>query len=535
MWADSKTYNAPPLRRISTMLTIPGLLIFAFLLLLSVSVRVWKQRRLRGGLPLPPGPEGLPILGNVLDLNISAPWLSYTDWAKKYGDIVYSTILGQEFVVINTEELAHTLLEQRSGVYSDRPYISTSTLFGMDLATGVLPYGDLLRQHRKMFHVGFSKEACREYQSMQLSKVHQFLENLISSPNQYPAHLKALSAAIIMAITYGYDPAPSKDPFVLKVERFIDIFLKALSPERAALIGVIPFLQYLPSWFPGGTYKRQAGECRGLARDILNDPVEYVKLEMAGRTTRQSLVKDLLGRYATKDDTVAVEDEETIKAVAATVFLGGAETTDSSVSMFLLAMILYPEVQIKAQEEIDRVVGDSRLPDFSDRERLPYVEAVYLETLRWQPTVPLTLPHATSTSDVYNGYYISKGINVVVNIWGITHDETRFPDPMSFKPERHLSATGELVEGITIPYFGFGRRKCPGQYVADQSIWASIVSSLATLRIGKAKDAAGCEIDVKAEFTAGMSLTVRPKPFVCSVEPRSAKAESLIRASNRDD
>lgn len=158
---------------------------------------------------------------------------------------------------------------------------------------------------------------------------------------------------------------------------------------------------------------------------------------------------------------------------------------------------------------------------------------MYLETLRWRPTVPLTLPHATSTSDVYNGYYISKGINVVVNIWAITHDETRFLDPMSFKPERHLSVTGESLEGITSPCFGFGRRKCPGLYITDQSIWASIVSSLATLRIGKGKDAAGREIDVKAEFTTGLALSVRPKPFACAIEPRSADAERLIYASNR--
>lgn len=518
------------------MLTIPEFLICsAFLLLLSISVRAWKTQRLRRGLPLPPGPKGLPIFGNALDLDVAAPWLSYTEWAKKYGDLIYLTILGQEFLVINSEELAHTILHQRSEIYSDRPYISTSALFGMDFTTGLLPYGDLLRQHRKMYHVGFSKEASREYQPMQLSKAHQFVESLIDSPTQFPMHLKTLSAGIIMAVTYGYDPAPAKDPYVVKVERFIGIFSKALSPERAALLGMFPLLQYLPSWFPGGAYKRQAGECRGLAHDILNEPIEYVQAEMASGTTRQSLVKDLLGRYATKDDTVTVEDEEIIKAVAATVFLGGAETTDSSLHMFLLAMVLHPEVQIKAQEEIDRVVGDSRLPDFSDREKLPYVEAVFRETFRWRPTVPLTLPHATSASDVYDGYYISKGVNVVVNVWAITHDETRFPDPMSYKPERHLSATGELLEDVVSPYFGFGRRKCPGIYIADQSIWVSIVSCLATLRIGKRKDATGCEIDVKAEFTAGLALSVRPKPFECSIEPRSANAERLIRASSRGD
>ncbi|KAG1750818.1 cytochrome P450 [Suillus lakei] len=522
------------------MLTTPELLSFsAFLLPLLISIHVWKQRRLRGGLPLPPGPMGLPILGNVLDLDVSAPWLTYTDWARKYGDIVYSTILGQEFVIITSEEIAHTLLDQRSGMYSDRPYISTTTLFGMDFATGLLSYGDLLRQHRKMYQIGFSKEVCLEYQSMQLSKVHQFLENVIASPTEHQAHLKALSTSIIMAVTYGYDPASAKDPFVVKVNRFIHIFSKALSPEHAALIGMIPFLQYLPSWFPGGRYKRWAGECRGLARDILNDPIDYVKVEMVmlfrWRDDATVPCQRSLDRYATKDDTVTVEDEEVIKAVVGTSFLGGSETTDSTLSVFLLAMILHPEVQIKAQEEIDRVVGDSRLPDFSDREQLPYIEAVYLETLRWRTTVPLNLPHTTNTSDIYNGYYIPKGVNVVVNTWGITHDETRFPDPMSFKPERHLSATGELLEGMTSPHFGFGRRKCPGLYIADQSMWACVASSLATLRIGKKKDATGCEIDVKDDFTAGFTLSVRPKPFECSIEARSANAERLIHASNRGD
>ncbi|KAG1821681.1 cytochrome P450 [Suillus subaureus] len=514
------------------LLTMPHLLISStFLLLTSISIRVWKQRRLWRGLPLPPGPKRLPILGNVFDLNVYEPWLTYTNWAKKYGDIVYSTILGHEFVIINTEKLAHTLLEQRSGVYSDRPYVFTNMFFGLDFNTGLLPYGDRWRQHRKMLHVGFNKEACRKYQSMQLQKVRQLLENFTVSPTQFPMHLKTLAVATIMTVTYGYDVAPAEDPFVTKIVRIIDLFIQDIGTERAALVELIPFLQYIPMWLPGGMYKRRAVESRGLARDILNDPVEYVKAEMAGGTTQQSLVKDLLNKYTTKDGVVTAEDEETIKAVAATVSFSGAETTDSVLSVFLLAMVLHPGVQIKAQEEIDRVIGDSRLPDFSDREGLPYVEAVYLETLRWRPTVPCSLPHLTSTSDVYDGYYIPKGAILLVNVWGMTHDESRFPDSMSFKPERHMLPTGELIQGTAPLSFGFGRRKCPEQYIADQSIWASIVPILATFRIGKGKDSTGCDIDVNPEFTVGFA--VRPKPFVCAIEPRSANAERLIYASNR--
>lgn len=105
----------------------------------------------------------------------------------------------------------------------------------------------------------------------------------------------------------------------------------------------------------------------------------------------------------------------------------------------------------------------------------------------------------------------------------MTHNETHFPDSMSFKPERHLSPGGKLFQGPATLSFGFGRcaalhfllfsvdfspkrRHCPGKYLADQSVWATVVSTLATLRIGKPKDSIGCEIDVKPEFTSGLGV-----------------------------
>jgi cytochrome P450 len=59
--------------------------------------------------------------------------------------------------------------------------------------------------------------------------------------------------------------------------------------------------------------------------------------------------------------------------------------------VFLLAMVLYPEVQAKAQAEIDQVVGKDRLPDFNDRPMLPYMDAIMRETLRWNPVFPFGL------------------------------------------------------------------------------------------------------------------------------------------------
>ena len=80
-------------------------------------------------------------------------------------------------------------------------------------------------------------------------------------------------------------------------------------------------------------------------------------------------------------------------------------------------MSLYPEVQQRAREELDRVIGPTRLPELSDRDQLPYVNAVLKEALRWHVPVPLSLPHMSTEEDVYQGYRIPKGTIVIPNTW----------------------------------------------------------------------------------------------------------------------
>ena len=84
---------------------------------------------------------------------------------------------------------------------------------------------------------------------------------------------------------------------------------------------------------------------------------------------------------------------------------------------FIRAAMNDPSIQRKAQEEIDRVVGNDRLPTFEDRNAMPYVTGIVWESLRWNPVAPLTLTHRTTADDVYGGYYIPKGTAVIPNVW----------------------------------------------------------------------------------------------------------------------
>ncbi|KAI6042050.1 cytochrome P450 [Pisolithus marmoratus] len=501
---------------------------------------LWRSRARRVSRSLlPPGPRGLPWVGNVLDIDASQPWVTYEEWGKRYGDLTYSQVLGKEYIIVRSEKVAHELLDQRSSIYSDRPRVPSIELFGLGFTTPTLPYGEGWRQHRKALHLVLNKKEAIKYETMQLQRARGLLTNLLMTPQNYEDHFVMFSVALIMELAYGYSVTPEGDPFVANVVELLSLVVELVTPERSALLGAFPFLAHIPSWMPGGDWKRRAGHCRRLLKHVMDDPIQYVHGSIIAGTARKSMVHDI---YEDKGEDLNLEldKEKVAKEVAATAFMAGSETTTSTMLVFLLAMVLYPAAQRKAQEEIDRVVGTDRLPDFSDRPNLPYVEAVLLETIRWVPVFPLAIPHMTTAEDTYNGMSIPKGTVIIPNVWyvsslashhryhfcrAMTQDSERYSEPKVFNPDRY---SGKLEDVASSSAFGFGRRVCSGRHLAEQSLWAVIVSMLATLQIGKATDASGAELEVSPKFKSGVAI--RPEAFPCSIKARSSKAEHLIRA-----
>ncbi|KAG6816067.1 hypothetical protein H0H93_008582 [Arthromyces matolae] len=220
----------------------------------------------------------------------------------------------------------------------------------------------------------------------------------------------------------------------------------------------------------------------------------------------------------------------TISAGFVTDFVAALKMV-ACLSQFIMAMALSPKVQARAQKEIDDVIGRDRLPDFSDRDSLPYMECVFKESLRWGTPAPLSVPHRLVADDVYDGYHLPEGTIVRVfhsiscNIWyatkfmgvphlqinsqlscrGILHDETRYPDPESFKPERFEGLNSKEAKNLDPENFvyGFGRRRCPGHNFGHSAVWFSMVGLLATFNISPDLDENGEEIPIKVEFEPG--------------------------------
>jgi len=224
------------------------------------------------------------------------------------------------------------------------------------------------------------------------------------------------------------------------------------------------------------------------------------------------------------------EEEDSLKGAAATMFGAGEVTTWGALAIFVLAMTLHPQCQEKAQKEIDSVIGDLRLPEFGDRESLPFVECILQETLRWAPGLPLGIPHRVTEDDVYRGMLIPKGSLVFANIKGMSLDEGVYSDPTSFYPERYFpKPVGNGEPHFDNTAFGFGRRICTGQYVADNSLWVAIVLILASCKISNAVDKDGNIIVPDSTITDG--LASHPSDTRCVISPRSPGAKALVLES----
>lgn len=302
------------------------------------------------------------------------------------------------------------------------------------------------------------------------------------------------------------------------------------------LVDVIPALQYLPGWLPGTGFLKTAEEWKQNAEDAADMPYTFVQEQMRSGAHRPSYVSHILERqdHDADDDSDSdadkpsrqAADKDDIRWTAASMYGAGFETTRSTLEAFVRAMLMFPEVQRKAQQEIDSVVGTDRLPSFRDQPNLPYTAHIVTETLRWFPVLPMGVVHTSQEDVAYDKYLIPKGSYLVPAVWWFCHDPAVHADPDTFDPERYLAPRNEPDPRAVM--FGYGRRICVGRYFAESSMFITVARLLATFTITSGTDGQGQAKTL--EFESRPSLTIRPAKFACKLVPRSAKHVALINS-----
>ncbi|OJD10762.1 hypothetical protein AJ78_08313 [Emergomyces pasteurianus Ep9510] len=493
---------------------------------------LYQQSTKKGQGKLPPGPKPHPILGNLKDFPPDGiP--EYQHWIKhkdRYGGISSVTVLGMTLVIIHDKEAAHELLEQMSSKTSGRPtMVMANKLCGYESIVLCQSYTPTFVRCRKYLHRELgTKMAAEQFREIQEIEVNRQLVRALNEPEKLLEHFKTAAGATVLKMAYGYTIEPHKpDPLVDLIEQMMTEFSLAAVPMAWA-VDIIPVLRYLPEYFPGATFKKTARKWRKSIQAAAYIPYRFVQRQMASCPTsyRLSYVSKLVQQLSgEKNAKLEQGNEQAIIWTAASLYGAAADTTVITLTIFTLAMIKFPLVQRKAQEEIDRVVGTDRLPSFEDRSRLPYIDALVKEASRWWPMAPMGFPH-TATEDIeYNGMHIPKGAFLLPAVWWFLHDPDVHADPESFDPDRFLAPRNEpdpMKEA-----FGYGRRVCPGRFFADSSLYVNIAQSLAAFNFRKAVGKDGKEIEVDVKPKPG--ILTYPTKFDFRIEPRSERHVQLIR------
>ncbi|OCH88086.1 cytochrome P450 [Obba rivulosa] len=486
----------------------------------------WKNAFPRS-LPYPPGPKGWPLIGNVLDVPKSYPWTVYRDWSRKYGTIVHLRVFGQSIVVLNTAKAVSDLLEARSANYSDRVRPVMVPLMGLDWNVAFMPYGSAWRQHRRAVHQYFDSDSIRGYEPVQLKTARQLLGHLRREPADFLNIINFMIGAGIIEITYGHIVQDANNPYLTLSRNGSVAASEGLVPGTF-LVEFFPFLRHIPAWFPGAVFKRKAAEWKKTFRAMVEVPFNDARAAIESGEAVPSVVAHILDQLGDLKGDRETREIEVAQNSLAAVYAAGADTTFSTMQAFFLAMVLHPEVQKKAQLELDAVIGPGRLPDFSDRPSLPYITAIVKECIRWMPVIPLGIPHATMADDEYDGYLIPKGSVVIGNQWALLHDPEDYPEPDTFAPERFIKneKLDPNVKDPSTAAFGFGRRSCAGREFAESTLFINIASILHAFHITPALDVFGRSMVPEPRATSG--FLSHPIPFECLVKPRSPSAEHLI-------
>ncbi|RYC65168.1 hypothetical protein CHU98_g1038 [Xylaria longipes] len=481
---------------------------------------------------LPPGPPTVPILGNLHLIPKHDVHLQFQKWAQEYGP-VYSLILGTKtMIVLSSDRAVKDIMDKRSAISSDRMdmYIGQTVASGglrvLMMASPAFLDGEvypLLKLFIMLPAIRTNLENALENQQM--------MYDILNGPDNFVEHVRRYSNSLITTTTFGYRVPTCEDPHFKELFEVLDEFLLLAQTGLAALLDYLPILQMLPTWMLS---VKQHARSNHQQEKILyryhwdKAKADILTLEKPNPSFSVGLVREQ-NKHGFDDDFAAY--------ITGTLLEAGTDTTANTLTWFLCAMLVFPEVQERAKAELDRVVGADRMPSPEDEPNLQYIRGCVKESLRWMPvTIMGAMPHALTQDDQYMGFRLPKGAALVNNVYTIHSDTARYPRPHQFDPDRFKDDRQNFYDAAVNPdvaqrdqfAFGAGRRICPGIHVADRSLFLGISRLLWAFDFKRPLDGDGNEV-VPDPTNVTQGFLAAPLPFKAIITPRDAKRAEIIR------
>ncbi|RKP15077.1 cytochrome P450 [Piptocephalis cylindrospora] len=444
---------------------------------LRLTHSIYKARR-----PGRPGPPGYPIFGNLLQLG-TKPHLLMAKWAKKYGDIYYLRMGFIDWMVVSTPEAMHDILSRQGLTFASRPHqvilgdILTSKASGVTTS----PYGPDWNYKRRFFTTTFNKVNVQSHQDTLLYESRDLIRQLMASSEEHGSHgfsarrhHQSYALNIILTMAYGTRFSSHKDPLCQTQLQLNDELFRMIGPKYC-LIDFLPFLRpFLPH------LERDAWDLHQTLYGFLGDHFDQYCEEADTVNARiPNTLSKLLLESVRKGDLT----REHALILLAETFAAGLDTSSASFTWLSLLLVTHMDVQKKAQEEVDRIVGRDRMPTHDDLPNLPYLRCILLESMRFRGPAQFSLPRATAEDTVYRGVTIRKGTWIMPSLYAANRVFSHLEDQDVFRPERWESNPKTLTEEVSGKQstrvnwnFGAGRRVCPGLYLSDLSLSLAVAN-----------------------------------------------------------
>ncbi|PKX90010.1 cytochrome P450 [Aspergillus novofumigatus IBT 16806] len=386
--------------------------------------------------PLPPGPTLLS--GPYPEKDIAT---TFQKWNKRYGPVVSFKIGSRTFVVLGTRQAAQDLLEKRGSIYSSRPpSVWMDKYLNKGLAAAFMPYGPEWRLNRRLHGSLLSAHHTIAYRHLQdIQSKHLLHEFLVTNDFSHCFH--QYTSNVMFTLVYGKGRGKDDNDHrrLEQINEMAGFVLQGAS-FWTMLMDLFPILDRLPRIF--WKWRTEAARLHDKTMIVYRECCEEALAAECWNWSKE---------VTQKPDVMQLPWDNVCYSLGE-LYVAGIHTTKMVLDLFVMVSILA-----------------DRLPSFDDMERLPYINAIISELLRWRPISPIAVPHAAIQDDEYMGYFIPRGATVIANQFGMNMDDEVFNDPSSFHPERY-------VENPDLPVsaFGFGRRACPGHRLARSSLFIVI-------------------------------------------------------------
>jgi len=490
----------------------------AFLLIVATAVGVWWIRLITS-ISLP-GPPSVPFVGNLFELQ-PLPHHKLTEWSKKYGDFMCIMMGAVPTLVLSSPEILQETLREReqSKVFSDRWLNDFAKLSlhadeegGKNVALANQKYW---RKSRKIFvselmRLSFIKQQL----PLVRDEVHSAIASMIDlkgKPFDPHTYIQRLSLNIVMRLTYSkrfardeVDVEGSDCTELLKVINAI----VALG-STGVLANYIPIMKL----FNGDIMKKRT--------DLIGarDKILLGFLEEHKKTLDPEKPRDFLDVLLAMQEEKELDDWE-VTLIAWEFITAGTDTTSATMHWLVGLLANNPDIQKKAQAEIDSVCGD-RPVSIEDQEQLPFTDACLKEAMRLYPVVPLMVPYSTSSDTTVRGVAIPKGTQVLVNQYAVARSEANWDNPDEFDPERFMckekdielrgSDTTSECKFLKFIPMGTGRRACAGYNLAKIELFLQAAALIQTIEWSPPKG------QDKVELQEKFGIAVSPKTYeICA-------------------